>query len=72
MAGYGPVDSVHDQSSLKPGGESDAPDGDPTSHRAGSDGGPEVRFRWRKRHTLVSILAVILVAAIVSWVIQLP
>jgi PDZ domain-containing protein len=72
MAGYGPVDSVHDQSSLNAGGESDAPDRDPTSHGAGSDDGPEVRFRWRKRHTLVSILAVILVAAIISWFIQLP
>jgi Lon-like protease len=34
--------------------------------------GPRAPFRWKKRHTLLAILAVIVIAAVISAFIQLP
>src|SRR5208283_4150459 len=45
--------------------------GDGTGAGRGRRGGGD-RFAWAASHTLVSILAVVLVGAIVAWFIQLP
>lgn len=62
MAGYGPVDSGHDESSVEVG-EATAPDEDAA--------GPGAR-RWRKRDTGLIVLLVVVIAAAVAWFIQLP
>jgi PDZ domain-containing protein len=77
MAGYGSMDSVHDGSSVEAEHQVDAPGvavevyGDGIGAVRGRRGGGD-RFRWRASHTLVSILAVVLVGAVIAWFIQLP
>jgi len=85
MAGYGSMDSVQDGSSVEGERQDDARSvarsdalgvavevyGDGTGAGRGRRGGGD-RFAWTASHTLVSILAVILVGAVVAWFIQLP
>lgn len=77
MAGYGSVESALDGPSLEGEPPSEAP-GSPIGASGGGAGSGEggsregAQFRWRKRHTLGSILAVILVAAVIAYFIQLP
>jgi len=73
MAGYGSMDSVHDSSRLEAG----LPDGAPGVAAAPLDGAPggqdtEPRRGWGWRHTLFSFLALVLVAAVIAYFIQLP
>jgi PDZ domain-containing protein len=77
MAGYGSVEWVRDESSVEGGPPSDAPpaagEGEGGPDGSGRGGrGSGTPFRWRKRHTGLSILAVILIAAVISIFIQLP
>lgn len=76
MAGYGSMDSIDDGSSVEADRQLDAPRGSFEAYGEGiadghaSSGGD--RFHWRASHTLFSILALILVAAVIAWFIQLP
>jgi len=81
MAGYRSVESVHDGSSVEeePTAEAggDAPgaatEGDGGwFHRGRGTVGEKAPFRWRKRHTFLAILGVIVIAAVISAFIQLP
>ena len=77
VAGYDPVDSVSDGWSVEGESPGDVPVvavevyGDGVGALRRRRGGGD-RFSWRAGHTLVSILVVILVAAVVAWFIQLP
>jgi Lon-like protease len=77
MAFYGSVESVNDGSSV----EGEQPDEVLPAESDGDgarDGGGRGRgrggapFRWRKRHTGLTILAVVLIAVVISIFIQLP
>ncbi len=71
------MDVEHDGSSVEGGYPGDAPGiaaevsgaGVGAARRRRGSGDP---FRWGTRHTLVSILAVILAAAVIAWFIQVP
>ena len=70
------MDSIDDGSSVEADRQLDAPRGSFEAYGEGiadghaSSGGD--RFHWRASHTLFSILALILVAAVIAWFIQLP
>jgi PDZ domain-containing protein len=71
------VDVEHDGSSVEGGYPDDAPGEVAEVSGAGVGAargrlGSGVPFRWGTRHTLVSILAVILAAAVIAWFIQVP
>ena len=70
MAGYGPVDSINDASSLE-GGPPDGAPGYPPEP-PGERFAAEPAFRWGWRRILSSILALLVVAAVVAYFIQLP
>jgi len=88
MAGYGSMESVHDESSVEAERPLGAPDAGLSSppDSSGADlevygrdlgpgrGGPSGggQFRWGKGHTLLAILAWILAVAVVAYFIQLP
>jgi len=77
MAGYRSVESVNDEPSVEAERLSDAlrasGEGDDGRSSGESSGrGGDEPFRWRKRHTLLAILAVFLIAVVISIFIQLP
>jgi PDZ domain-containing protein len=77
MAGYGSMNAPHDGSSVEAERPAVAPDdtievyGEGTGARSKARRGGD-QFSWSTSHTLLAILAVILVAAVVAWFIQLP
>ncbi len=77
VAGYASVDSVHDSSSVEVGPPEDVQAGAVEVYGDGPGGGPgtpaeRAQFHWGWRHTLASILTLVLVGVIVAWFIQLP
>ena len=74
MAGYGSMDSRHDEPSVEAERQDAAPGSAVGAYGegAGRDGGGGEQFRWRARHTLLAVLSVLLAAIIIAWFIQLP
>ena len=68
------MDSVHDSSSLEVGPLLGAPgdEGAPEAQPSADGPGARDRFHWAWRHSVMAVIAFIVLAAVVAWFVQLP
>jgi PDZ domain-containing protein len=72
MGGYKAVEQEHDASSLEGRQRFGAAVSDTGSYRSHGRGRSGAHFHWGLWHSVVAVLAVILVAAVIAWFIPLP